>query len=70
MTLPNDHTVGADPTNPTPETMCSINDEATGMVIDALVHYYEYYNEQVSLGYAQINRGDPRMYGVNLRYTF
>jgi hypothetical protein len=38
MTLPNDHTVGVDPTNPTPETMCAINDEATGMVIDALSH--------------------------------
>jgi hypothetical protein len=38
MTLPNDHTVGVDPTNPTPETMCATNDEATGMVIDALSH--------------------------------
>lgn len=36
MTLPNDHTVGISPDNPTPETMVSVNDEATGMVIDAL----------------------------------
>jgi hypothetical protein len=38
MTLPNDHTVGVDPDKPTPETMCAINDEATGMFIDALSH--------------------------------
>lgn len=38
MTLPNDHTVGVSPTNPTPETMCAVNDEATGMVVDALSH--------------------------------
>jgi hypothetical protein len=38
MTLPNDHTLGASPENPTPETMCSVNDEATGMVLDALSH--------------------------------
>lgn len=38
MTLPNDHTVGVSPTNPTPETMCAINDEATGMFVDALSH--------------------------------
>lgn len=38
MTLPNDHTTGVSPDNPTPETMCAINDEATGMVVDALSH--------------------------------
>jgi DNA-binding beta-propeller fold protein YncE len=38
MTLPNDHTVGASPTNPTPETMCAVNDEATGMLVDAISH--------------------------------
>jgi DNA-binding beta-propeller fold protein YncE len=38
MTLPNDHTVGASPTNPTPETMCAVNDEATGMLVDGISH--------------------------------
>jgi DNA-binding beta-propeller fold protein YncE len=38
MTLPNDHTFGLSPTNPTPETFCTVNDEATGMFIDALTH--------------------------------
>jgi hypothetical protein len=38
MTLPNDHTVGASPDNPTPEAMCAVNDEATGINDDALSH--------------------------------
>ncbi|MCC6526086.1 MAG: hypothetical protein IT373_25790, partial [Polyangiaceae bacterium] len=38
MTLPNDHTQGVAPESPTPETMCATNDEATGMVIDAISH--------------------------------
>ncbi len=38
LTFPNDHTQGVSPKNPTPETMCSINDEATGMFVDALSH--------------------------------
>jgi hypothetical protein len=38
MTLPNDHTLGVSPKNPTPETMCAVNDEATGMVVDAISH--------------------------------
>jgi hypothetical protein len=38
MTLPNDHTFGVSPTNPTPETFCAVNDEATGMVVDAISH--------------------------------
>ncbi len=38
MTLPNDHTLGVSPDNPTAETMCAVNDEATGMVLDALSH--------------------------------
>jgi hypothetical protein len=38
MTLPNDHTFGVSPTNPTPETFCAVNDEATGMMIDAVTH--------------------------------
>jgi len=36
MTLPNDHTFGGGAGNPTPETMMAVNDEATGMVLDAL----------------------------------
>ncbi len=38
MTLPNDHTQGADPNFPTPEVMCAVNDEATGMLVDAVSH--------------------------------
>ncbi len=38
MTLPNDHTFGVSTTNPTPETFCAVNDEATGMFIDGLSH--------------------------------
>ncbi len=38
MTLPNDHTIGVSPLNPSPETMCAVNDEATGMLIDAVSH--------------------------------
>jgi len=30
--------VGTSPTNPSPETMCAVNDEATGMLIDAISH--------------------------------
>ncbi len=37
-TLPNDHTFGVSPTDPTPETFCAINDEATGMFVDAISH--------------------------------
>lgn len=36
VTLPNDHTFGGGAGNPTPETMMSVNDEATGMLVDAL----------------------------------
>lgn len=36
MTLPNDHTVGVSTKNPTPETMCAVNDEATGMLVEAV----------------------------------
>ena len=37
-TLPNDHTQGTAPTNPAPETYVSVNDDATGMAIDAISH--------------------------------
>ena len=36
MTLPNDHTQGVSPNSPTPELCCAVNDEATGMVVDAI----------------------------------
>jgi WD40 repeat protein len=38
MTLPNDHTFGVSPQNPTPEAFCAVNDEATGMIVDAITH--------------------------------
>ncbi len=36
MTLPNDHTLGVGDKTPSPETMVAVNDEATGMVVEAL----------------------------------
>lgn len=36
VTLPNDHTFGGGGGRPTPETMLSVNDEATGALLDAL----------------------------------
>lgn len=36
LTLPNDHTIGLSPSNPDPETMCAVNDEATGLVVSAI----------------------------------
>lgn len=38
QTLPNDHTLGVSPNNPSPEVMCAVNDEATGIMIDAISH--------------------------------
>jgi hypothetical protein len=38
QTLPNDHTLGVSPNRATPATMCAVNDEATGMTIDAITH--------------------------------
>jgi DNA-binding beta-propeller fold protein YncE len=37
-TLPNDHTEGVANTHPAPETFCAVNDDATGMAIDAITH--------------------------------
>jgi hypothetical protein len=37
-TLPNDHTLSAQKDRGSPETMIAVNDEATGMVIDAISH--------------------------------
>jgi hypothetical protein len=42
MTLPNDHTVGVSKNNPSPEAMIATNDEATGMMVDALSHSPEW----------------------------
>lgn len=63
MTLPNDHTVGLDPTNPTPETMCAVNDEATGMVIDALSHSPYWASSLVV-----ITEDDPQQGGDHIDY--
>ncbi len=63
MTLPNDHTVGIDPTNPTPETMCAINDEATGLVIDALSHSPDWPHTLVV-----ITEDDPQQGGDHVDY--
>ncbi len=37
-TLPNDHTQGVADTHPAPETYCAVNDDATGMAVDAITH--------------------------------
>ena len=47
MTLPNDHTHGLSPKQPTPETYCAVNDEATGMILDAITHSPEWPNTLV-----------------------
>lgn len=36
VTLPNDHTFGGGGNRPSPETMLAVNDEATGMLVEAL----------------------------------
>ncbi len=36
--MPNDHTFGGDANSPHPGVMIAVNDEATGMVVDALSH--------------------------------
>lgn len=38
MTLPNDHTRGVSPDSPSPQTMFAVNDEATGILVDAISH--------------------------------
>ncbi len=38
MTITNDHTFGLSPNSVTPETNCAVNDEATGMIVDAVSH--------------------------------
>jgi DNA-binding beta-propeller fold protein YncE len=35
---PNDHTAGGDAANPAPEVMITVNDEASGMLLDGLSH--------------------------------
>lgn len=61
MTLPNDHTFGASPKNPTPETFCAVNDEATGMVVDAISHS-PYWKESLIL----ITEDDPSQGGEHV----
>ena len=38
VVMPNDHTKGTAPNEPTPEIMIAVNDVATGMLLDALSH--------------------------------
>jgi DNA-binding beta-propeller fold protein YncE len=63
MTLPNDHTIGVSPDNPTPETMCAVNDEATGMVIDAISHSPFWQSSLVI-----ITEDDPQQGGDHVDY--
>jgi DNA-binding beta-propeller fold protein YncE len=38
MTLPNDHTAGTSAAEPSPELMVAVNDEATGLLVEAISH--------------------------------
>jgi hypothetical protein len=42
MTLPNDHTLGVSATQASPEVMVAVNDEATGILVDAISHSPEW----------------------------
>jgi DNA-binding beta-propeller fold protein YncE len=63
ITFPNDHTAGLHPTIPTPETMCAINDEATGLFIDALSHSPLWASSLVV-----ITEDDPQQGGDHIDY--
>lgn len=63
MTLPNDHTVGVSPTNPSPETMCAVNDEATGIVIDAVSHSPQWGSTLII-----VTEDDPQQGGDHVDY--
>jgi DNA-binding beta-propeller fold protein YncE len=63
MTLPNDHTIGVSPTNPTPDTMCAVNDEATGLFLDALSHSPTWASSLVI-----ITEDDPQAGGDHIDY--
>ncbi|MBM4353415.1 MAG: bifunctional YncE family protein/alkaline phosphatase family protein [Deltaproteobacteria bacterium] len=58
IALPNDHTAGAKVGFPTPASMVADNDEATGMIVDALSHS-EHWEETVVF----IIEDDPQGYG-------
>jgi len=63
MTLPNDHTVGVKSSSPTPETMCAVNDEATGMLVDAVAHSPFWASSLVV-----ITEDDPQQGGDHIDY--
>jgi YVTN family beta-propeller protein len=58
IALPNDHTAGSKAGFPTPASMVADNDEATGMILDALSHS-EHWEETVVF----IIEDDPQGYG-------
>ncbi len=63
MTLPNNHTIGVSPTNPTPETMIAVNDEATGLIVDAVSHS-PYWKSTLIV----ITEDDPQQGGDHVDY--
>lgn len=63
ITFPNDHTIGVSPKNPTPETMCAVNDQATGMFLDALSHSPHWPSSLVV-----ITEDDPQQGGDHVDY--
>jgi hypothetical protein len=63
LTLPNDHTEGLAPTSPTPDTMCAVNDEATGLFLDALSHSPYWASSLVVL-----TEDDPQQGGDHVDY--
>jgi len=63
MTLPNDHTLGVSPLNPSPETMCAVNDEATGMLVDAVSHSPQWASTLII-----VTEDDPQQGGDHVDY--
>lgn len=63
MTLPNDHTQGLSPTSPTPQTMFAANDEATGILVEAISHSPIWKNSLVI-----ITEDDPAQGGESVDY--
>ncbi|MBK7398735.1 MAG: hypothetical protein IPJ34_21185 [Myxococcales bacterium] len=61
MTLSNDHTVGVGPKTPPPDAMIAVNDEATGMIVDAITHSPEWEHTLI-----MITEDDPAVGGEHV----
>ena len=65
--MPNDHTAGGAGGAPAPELMISVNDEATGMLLDALSHSPHWATTLVVITEDDLSTDVPR--GENARRT-